>query len=64
MTTYNDDYNEYPLHSHQPNPKHAETCQVCGALIMIDGEDDGWGGRVSEALRIITDKVRVWKTHH
>jgi len=38
MTTYNDPFHEYPPHSHQPDPDHATTCQVCGALIMSEGE--------------------------
>jgi len=40
MTKYQDPYHEYPPHSHQPNPKHAETCQICGALIMPDDEEE------------------------
>lgn len=36
MNTYNDPYNEYPPHSHQPDPDHANTCQVCGALITSE----------------------------
>ncbi len=42
MPRYQDEHNEYPPHSHQPNPAHAETCQVCGALIMAeDDEEEG-----------------------
>lgn len=37
---YDDPYNEYPPHSHQPDPHHANTCQVCGALITRE-EDEG-----------------------
>lgn len=42
MTTSPYEYTgeEYPPHSHQPHPEHAETCQVCGALIMSSKDED------------------------
>ena len=40
--SYDDPFNEYPPHSHLPNPDYAETCQVCGALIMVDMDEDGF----------------------
>lgn len=40
MTNYTDSFHEYPPHSHQPNPDHAETCQICGALIWAEKEEE------------------------
>lgn len=37
---YDDPFHEYPPHSHQYHPDYADTCQICGALIIIEKESD------------------------